>query len=69
MIIPNGILNDPGMAYVRDWLLKHARILTVVDMHRDLFQPGNDTQTSIVGSAARLGDILTCPMVWLPETV
>jgi type I restriction enzyme M protein len=48
MVIPNGILNNPSTAYVRDWLLKHAQILAVVDMHRDLFQPGNDTQTSMV---------------------
>ncbi|WP_311879193.1 N-6 DNA methylase [Microbacterium forte] len=48
MVMPNGILNNPGLAYVRHWLLRHAQILAVVDMHRDLFQPGNDTQTSMV---------------------
>lgn len=48
MVIPNGILNNPGLAYVRQWLVRHAQILAVVDMHRDLFQPGNDTQTSMV---------------------
>ncbi|MFB8782980.1 N-6 DNA methylase [Streptomyces albogriseolus] len=48
MVIPNGILNNPSTAYVRHWLLKKAQILAVVDMHRDLFQPGNDTQTSMV---------------------
>lgn len=48
MVIPNGILNNPGLAYVRHWLVRHAQILAVVDMHRDLFQPGNDTQTSMV---------------------
>ncbi|SMF45148.1 type I restriction enzyme M protein [Cellulosimicrobium cellulans J34] len=48
MVIPNGILNNPSTAYVRNWLLKKAQVLAVVDMHRDLFQPGNDTQTSMV---------------------
>ncbi|MFT4210748.1 MAG: N-6 DNA methylase [Microbacterium sp.] len=48
MVIPNGILNNPGMAYVRSWIVRHAQILAVVDMQRDLFQPGNDTQTSMV---------------------
>lgn len=48
MVIPNGILNNPSTAYVRNWLLTRAQILAVVDMHRDLFQPGNDTQTSMV---------------------
>lgn len=48
MVIPNGILNNPGMSYVRHWLVRRAQILAVVDMQRDLFQPGNDTQTSMV---------------------
>ena len=48
MVIPNGILNNPSTAYVRHWLLAKAQILAVVDMQRDLFQPGNDTQTSMV---------------------
>lgn len=48
MVIPNGILNNPGLAYVRQWLLANTQVLAVVDMHRDLFQPRNDTQTSMV---------------------
>lgn len=48
MVIPNGILNNPSLAYVRHWLVRNVQILAVVDMHRDLFQPGNDTQTSMV---------------------
>jgi type I restriction enzyme M protein len=48
IVIPNGILNNPGTAYVRSWLIRHAQILAVVDMQRDLFQPANDTQTSMV---------------------
>lgn len=48
MVIPNGILNNPGLTYVRRWILARAQILAVVDMDRDLFQPKNDTQTSMV---------------------
>ncbi|MBY4040282.1 N-6 DNA methylase [Rhodococcus fascians] len=48
IVVPNGILNNPGLAYVRQWILRNTQILAVVDMHRDLFQPGNDTQTSMV---------------------
>lgn len=48
MVIPNGILNNPSLEYVRYWLLQNVQILAVVDMQRDLFQPGNDTQTSMV---------------------
>lgn len=48
MVIPNGILNNPALGYVRHWLLHNVQILAVVDMARDLFQPENDTQTSMV---------------------
>lgn len=56
MVIPNGILNNPGNAYIRNWILKRAQILAVVDMQRDLFQPKNDTQTSMV-LMRRLDDV------------
>lgn len=48
MVIPNGILNNPALGYVRQWILQHTQVLAVVDMARDLFQPKNDTQTSMV---------------------
>jgi type I restriction enzyme M protein len=48
MVIPNGILNNPSLEYVRSWMLHNVQILAVVDMQRDLFQPKNDTQTSMV---------------------
>ena len=48
MVIPNGILNNPALGYVRHWLLGYAQVLAIVDMDRDLFQPKNDTQTSMV---------------------
>lgn len=48
MVIPNGILNNPSLEYVRSWLLTNTQLIAVVDMQRDLFQPENDTQTSMV---------------------
>ncbi len=48
MVIPNGILNNPRLGYLRQWLLGETQILAVVDMARELFQPKNDTQTSMV---------------------
>lgn len=48
MVLPNGILNNPGLVYVRRWILRRAQVLAVVDMDRDLFQPKNDTQTSMI---------------------
>ena len=48
MVIPNGILNNPALEYVRAWMIQNVQLLAVVDMQRDLFQPKNDTQTSMV---------------------
>lgn len=48
LVIPNGILNNPALGYVRTWLMQNTQILGVVDMARELFQPKNDTQTSMV---------------------
>jgi type I restriction enzyme M protein len=48
MVIPNGILNNPALAYVRQWMMQNTQIIAVVDMARELFQPKNDTQTSMV---------------------
>ena len=48
LVIPNGILNNPAFGYVRTWLMQNTQVLAVVDMARELFQPKNDTQTSMV---------------------
>lgn len=48
MVVPNGILNNPALGYVRHWLLTNTQVLAVVDMARELFQPKNDTQTSML---------------------
>ncbi|MEW6085505.1 MAG: N-6 DNA methylase [Chloroflexota bacterium] len=48
MVIPNGILNNPALGYVRQWMLENTQVVAVVDMARELFQPKNDTQTSMV---------------------
>lgn len=48
IVLPNGLLNNPGLAYFRNAILGRAQVLAVIDMHRDLFQPHNDTQTSMV---------------------
>lgn len=48
IVLPNGILNNPALGYVRQWIRKNTQILAVVDMARELFQPKNDTQTSML---------------------
>ncbi len=48
VVIPNGILGNPGLGYVRQWILRHAKILGSIDMHPDAFQPNVGVQTSVL---------------------
>ena len=48
IVLPDGILGSPGLAYVREWILEQTRVLASIDLHPDTFQPGNSTQTSIL---------------------
>ena len=42
------VIAHPALGYVRQWMLRNTQIMAVVDMARELFQPKNDTQTSMV---------------------
>lgn len=48
IVLPDGILGAPGLAYVREWILEKTRVLASIDMHPDTFQPKNATQTSVL---------------------
>ncbi len=48
IVLPDAILGAPGLAYVREWILRHTTILASVDLHPDTFQPKNSTQTSVL---------------------
>lgn len=48
MVLPDGILGSPGAGYVREWILRHTRILASIDLHPDTFQPNVSVQTSVL---------------------
>ena len=48
IILPDGILGAPGLAYVREWIFEQTRVLASIDLHPDTFQPKNSTQTSLL---------------------
>jgi len=48
IVVPDSILGNPGLGYIRHWLLEKTRIIASVDLHEDAFQPGNGTQTSVL---------------------
>jgi type I restriction enzyme M protein len=48
IVLPDGILGSPGLGYVREWILRNARILASIDLHPDTFQPFVSIQTSVL---------------------
>ena len=48
IVVPNGILGSPGLGYVREWILRHTRLLASVHLHPDTFQPHVSVQTSVL---------------------
>jgi type I restriction enzyme M protein len=52
MIVPQSILNNPGLAYVRKWILANTRILAVIELPVETFlisgREGTGTLTAIL---------------------
>jgi type I restriction enzyme M protein len=48
IVLPDSILGNPGLGYIRQWLIEHTYIIASIDLHVDTFQPRNGTQTSIL---------------------
>jgi type I restriction enzyme M protein len=48
IVLPDSILGNPGLSYIRQWLIEKTRIVASIDLHVDTFQPRNGTQTSVL---------------------
>ena len=53
IVLPQGILNNTNMEYIREWLFEKARILAVVGLHGNTFKlpapaKGTGTKTSVL---------------------
>ncbi len=48
IVLPQGVLNNTNMNYVREYLLDKARILAVVGLHGNTFKPHTGTKTSVL---------------------
>lgn len=48
IVLPQGVLNNTNMEYVRDYLLEKARILAVVGLHGNTFKPHAGVKTSLL---------------------
>ena len=48
IVLPQGVLNNTTMQYVREFLFDKARILAVVGLHGNTFKPHTGTKTSVL---------------------
>jgi type I restriction enzyme M protein len=48
IVLPQGVFNNLTMAYIREWILKKARILAVIGLHENTFKPHTGTKTSVL---------------------
>lgn len=48
IVLPDSILNSPGLGYIREWIIQNHRIIASIDLPADTFQPRNGTQTSVL---------------------
>ena len=48
IVLPQGVLNNTSMEYVREYLFDKARILAVVGLHGNTFKPHTGTKTSVL---------------------
>lgn len=48
IVLPDSILSNPGLSFIRRWLLKRLRLIASVDLPQVTFEPYTGTQTSIL---------------------
>ncbi len=48
VVLPDGIYGNETLAYIRSWLLKHGRIVAIIDIPLETFLPHTGTKTSII---------------------
>jgi len=48
IVLPQGVLNNTNMDYVREYLFDKARILAVIGLHGNTFKPHTGTKTSVL---------------------
>lgn len=63
IVLPYQILSGPKLGYVREWLLRHTKLVAVVDLPEVTFQPWTGTKTAIVVVQRREEPLET----WVPE--
>lgn len=48
IVLPQGKFNNSSLAFIREWILRKARLLAVVGLHVNTFKPHTGTKTSVL---------------------
>ena len=48
IVLPQGKFNNSSLAFIREWILRKARLLAVVGLHPNTFRPHTGTKTSVL---------------------
>jgi len=48
IVLPDGIFGNESDSYVRNWILKNAKVVAVIDVPLETFLPNTGTKTSIL---------------------
>ncbi|RLG15924.1 hypothetical protein DRN63_04840 [Nanoarchaeota archaeon] len=48
IVLPDSILSNPGLKWLREWILERAYVIASVDLPKETFEPHTGTQTSIL---------------------
>lgn len=48
IVLPDSILSNPGLAYIRYWILRKTKVIASIDLPRETFQPYVGTKTSVL---------------------
>ncbi|XXM71410.1 N-6 DNA methylase [Lysinibacillus sphaericus] len=48
IVLPQGKFNNSSLAFIREWILRKARLLAVVGLHSNTFKPHTGTKTSVL---------------------
>ena len=48
IVLPQGKFNNSSLAFIREWILRKARLLAVVGLHPNSFRPHTGTKTSVL---------------------
>src|SRR5690606_31445576 len=48
IVLPDSILSNPGLLWLRRWILMQAKVIASVDLPSVTFEPYTGTQTSVL---------------------